>query len=342
MSHLSSPEPMGTPSSPTPAQQAALDLLRDSRRVLLTGHERPDGDCLGSQVALARVLAAGGREVLILEPDPPEPRHAFVVEGVDLRVWEGGALPPHDVSVLLDASELERTGRLAPILAASPVPTIVVDHHPHVGDAWWDEAYRDPAAAATGILVRRIARALDAPLDPISARALFVALVTDTGWFRFGNSDGEALGLATELVELGVQPDVMYRRLHQVCDLAHPTRVGKVLEKLEYHLDGRLGVILVPGPAGLEVDPPAAEDVLDLVRSVRDVEVVLLAREVRPGVWKLSARSKTCYDVSALARRFGGGGHVRAAGATLNGAAQEVRARLVAAADAGFEREVRA
>lgn len=325
-----------------PAQLAALELLRDSRRVLLTGHERPDGDCLGSQVALARILAAAGHEVILLEPDPPEPRHAFVVEGVDLRVWDGGELPAHDLCVLLDASELERTGRLASAFATSSIPKLVIDHHPHAGDAWWDAAFRDSAASATGLLVRRIARSLDAPLDPIAARALFVALVTDTGWFRFGNSDRESLLLASELVGLGVQPDVMYQRLYQVFDRAHPRRVSAALDALEYHMDGRLGVILVAGSAGVELDPPAAEDVLDLVRSVRDIEVVLLAREVRPAVWKLSARSKTDYDVCALVRRFDGGGHVRAAGATLHGATDDIRARLIADAEPGFEREARA
>ena len=333
---------MHGPPSLTPAQESAVQRLRASERVLLTGHERPDGDCLGSQVALARVLEGLGARVHLLNPDPPEKRHAFLVSQVDSTVWEGGALPEHDLIVLLDAAEIERTGPLAEPLAASGAPRLVVDHHQGRIDSWWDEAFWDPRSAATGLLVRRIARALGQPLDLIAAQALFVALVTDTGWFRFGNVDVETLTVAGELIAMGIAPDVMYRRLHQGCSTAHPARVAGALDALEYHGEGRLAFVLVEGPAGRELDANSAEDVLDVLRAVGAVEVVLLLREVRPGAWKLSARSKTDYDVCALARHFGGGGHVRAAGATLFGSAAELRAQLVAAALSGFARGARA
>ena len=320
----------------TAAQQSALDLLRQSERVLLTGHERPDGDCVGSQVALARCLEALGRSARIVLPDPIEPRHAFLVEGVELEVWNGGELFEHDLCVLLDASDLGRTGPLAPALAAAPSRKLVVDHHvSHGGHV--HAAFHDATCAATGLLVRRIAHALGAPLDRIAARALFASLVTDTGWFRHPNSDPESFDAARELVALGALPHEIHERLHQGRSAGHPALVAAALSSVEYRLDGRLALMLVGGAAGTRLDAQAVEDALDLVRSVGTVEVVLLAREARAGEWRLSARSKTAFDVSELALHFGGGGHARASGATLAGSADEVRERLAAAAVPGLQ-----
>jgi phosphoesterase RecJ-like protein len=269
--------------------------------------------------------------------DPPEPRFDFLGEGLDWEVHDGGPLPEHDVAVYLDFCEPERAGPLAPPLARHPSRKLVVDHHVHEGPEWWDAAWRDPAAAATGLLVRRIARALGVELDQRAAQAVFTSLATDTGWFHHPNTDAEVLRTAAELVERGVDAASLYRRLRQRRSPDYPARFAALLERTEYSADGRLALLIVPGERASADAEPASDDALDLVRAVEQVEVVLLLREVEPGRWRLSARSKTDYDVSALARRFGGGGHRRAAGAELRGAESEVRARLLSAALEGLQ-----
>lgn len=317
---------------PTAAQARALDLLRSGRRFLLCGHVRPDGDCLGSQVALARVLTAMGKDVWIQNADAPEPRYDYLASEVKFGVYTGGDLPRHDVSVLLDFCELSRTGAMEPALAAHASKKLVIDHHVPPGAPWWDEAYVDVRASATGLLVRRIAAQLGVKLDAAAARGVFTSLVTDTGWFKYSNTDTETLTAAAEMTALGVVPNVVYSALHQRQPLGHPPALARAIERLEYFADGRLAVVDIPlGPedsGALDTD-----EVLDILRAVERVEVVLLLREVPTGGVKLSARSKSDFDVHALARQFGGGGHKKASGATISGSSiADVRTRLVAAA----------
>jgi phosphoesterase RecJ-like protein len=243
-------------------------------------------------------------------------------------------VPAHDVCVLLDINTLERCGALEEPLRAAPSAKVVIDHHPFEGEPWWDAAYVDVSAAATGLLVRRIARALDVRLDEVAAWAVFTSLVTDTGWFRYSNTDAETLSLAAELIELGVRPAELFGMLYQQNALAEPRALGAQLERLEYFAGGRLALIAQPARAPAPRDTDA---LLDIVRSVGDVEVVLYLKELEDGLCKLSARSKTGYDVNALARRFGGGGHKKAAGATIPGPLNEVKRLLVEAALEGFE-----
>ena len=313
-------------------QERALGLLRESHRFLLVGHVRPDGDCLGSQGALARGLQRLGKEVVILNADPPAPAFDYLARELPYAVYSGGKLPAHDVVVLLDFNELARTGPMAQAIARAPSKKLVIDHHPHAGKPWWDACFVDVSASATGVLVWRVLAALGAPIDPLVATAVFTSLVTDTGWFRYSNTDAETFALAAELVESGAQPAALFGALFQRRSAGEPRALAAVLARLSYHAEGRLAVVDQPlGNGGA----PALDDgdpVLDCLRAVEGVEVVLYVREIEPGVCKLSARSKTGFDVNRLARQFGGGGHVKAAGATLAGELAAVRARLVAAA----------
>ncbi len=326
---------MASTTSRTDAGRArALELFSGSRRFLLAGHERPDGDCLGAQAALSSVLGALGKEVTVLNPDPPAPQFAHLTRTTRFGTYQGGPVPEHDVCVLLDINVLERCGALAEPLRRAPSAKVVVDHHPYEGRPWWDAAYVDVTAAATGLLVRRIARELGVELDEAAAWAVFTSLVTDTGWFRYSNTDAETLSVAAETIQRGVRPDELYRALYQQNDQAEPRALCASLDRLEYYAGGRLAVVTMParGPAA----PVDSDALLDILRAVGDVEVVLYLRELEPGRCKLSARSKTAYDVNALARRFGGGGHKKAAGATIEGALDAVERALVQAALAAF------
>jgi phosphoesterase RecJ-like protein len=186
------------------------------------------------------------------------------------------------------------------------------------------------------VLVWRILAALGAPIDAVVAKAVFTSLVTDTGWFRYSNTDAETLALAAELVARGAQPAPLFGALFQRRPMEEPQALAAVLARLEYHAGGRLAVVTQPFGNGGAPTLDDGDPLLDLLRAVERVEVVLYLRETEPGSCKLSARSKTAYDVNQLARRFGGGGHVKASGATIAGTIADVRARLVAAAVEGL------
>lgn len=318
----------------TADESAALELLKSGKRFLLTGHMRPDGDCIGAQAALSRVLAASGKEVFIRNPDPVEGQFDYLAREVDYRAWKpGDAIPQHDVTVLLDCAELSRCGSLAPVLEQHKSAKLVIDHHVHVGEAWWDAAFVDVTASATGLLIHRIARALGVELDKTAAQGVFTSIVTDTGWFKYSNTDAETLRVAGELLETGMDVSLIYQAIYQRKSKNHPLEIGGILATTRYFADSKLAVVTSPRTA-----PADGDDALDILRAVGSVEVVLFIREQDGGACKLSARSKSdLYDVSALAREFGGGGHKRAAGATIEGSLESVSGRLIAAGEALFE-----
>lgn len=317
------------PPEPTDEQRAAVRLLEGAKRVLLTGHERPDGDCLGSQAALARILEARGAWAVVLNPDEPEERFSEVTASARFTVDDGGDLPEHDLVVMLDGGDLSRTGRLASRLEAAPSKKLVVDHHLHAGEPWWDAAFVDTGASATGVLVRRIIAHLGATLDDASARAIFTTLVTDTGWFKYSNSDAETFLIASELVGLGVRPANVYGDLFQRQSASHPRSLSGALARTSYYADGRLALVDLPlGPDGHAADVDG-DAVLDVLRSVESVEVALVLCSVSPRTCKLSARSKGAFNVQELALEFGGGGHAKAAGATIDVPLEKARVELV-------------
>ncbi|MEO6709851.1 MAG: bifunctional oligoribonuclease/PAP phosphatase NrnA [Planctomycetota bacterium] len=321
------------PSPPlSPEQSRALDLVRAGQRFVLVGHVRPDGDCLGAQAALARTLTALGKEVWVINTDPLPANLDYLSQAVRYRVFSGGELPAHDVSVFLDFCELERCGALAAPLRAAGSKKLVIDHHIHHGERWWDEAFVDVKAAATGLLVWRMARALGTELDLRGAEGVFTSIVTDTGWFKYSNTDAETFQAVSELVAAGVEPSALYSSIYQRSSREEPRGIARALERLEYFDDGKLAVVDLPLAAGAQADLGDSDAVLDLLRAVEKVEVVLFLRESRDGTCKLSARSKTSRNVNDLARRFGGGGHAKASGGTLRMPLAQAKAALVSAA----------
>jgi len=321
---------------PAPDPGPLLELLRRGQRFVLSGHVRPDGDCLGAQLALAHVLEGLGKQVWIINPDQPEGRYAYLGERARFGAWSGGELPVHDVAVLLDFSDPKRLGPLQAPLFAAPSKKAVIDHHVHEGAVFWDAAYIDVRAAATGLLVRRVARELGVRLDAVSGLGVFTSLVTDTGWFKYSNTDRETLDAAAEIVGLGVEPHVVYNALYQRRSREHPLHVGRLLARTEYLAQDRLALVAWPAAEVVDGDLVDTDEVLDILRSVRAVEVVLFLRELKSGEVKLSARSKSEFDVQALCAGFGGGGHRKASGALVRGTLEEVRGRLVEAALARF------
>jgi bifunctional oligoribonuclease and PAP phosphatase NrnA len=317
-----------------------LAAFRGASSVLLTGHENPDGDCIGAQAALARVLQEMGKTVHIVNPDPPEAAFDYLSDVVNYGTYSGGEVPEHDLCVLLDISELGRCGALSEPLAAYPSTKLVVDHHVHHGEEWWDLAFVDRSASATGLLVHRLAAALEVELDEVSCHGIFTSLVTDTGWFKYSNTDAETLRIAGEMIGKGVQPDRLYAAIFQRNPAVLPSELGELLRGLEYAGEGRIAILAAdPDHGPFESNTDVLHDIL---RSVEDVEIVLFLRQTSDGRIKLSARSKNTWNVNALARRFGGGGHVKASGATLVGPMDVARAALLQAALEEFATELNA
>jgi bifunctional oligoribonuclease and PAP phosphatase NrnA len=296
------------------------DLLRTRHAFLLTGHENPDGDCLGAETALFHLLRALGKTVHIVNPDPIGRSFDFLCEHTPFgHARADQPLPEFDVAVLLDCSQLGRTGALGPRLAASGRTIAVIDHH--VGSERGDGSvcYVDHTAAATGALVRRLYREFGVPLGAAAAEGVFLSLVADTGWFRFSNADAEVFAMASELVAAGVDGSRIFDRLYR---RNHPESATLLAESLQRHrlrLGGKLALVsldknLMDRASRVDFDTDA---VLDPLRSLDGVEVVALLKERFDGSVKCSLRARGDVDVQAIVARFGGGGHKKAAGASM-------------------------
>lgn len=297
------------------------DFLRTRQRLLLTGHENPDGDCLGAQVALYHLLVALGKQPVILNPDPIGRSYDFLLRHTPFdHARPDGPLPPFDGIVLLDCAQLSRTGPLGRRLRESGMPIGVIDHHIGSDRGDGSVSYVDPTAAATGALVRRLFRELRVPLGPAAAEGVFLSLIADTGWFRYSNADAEVFAMAGELVGAGVDASLVYDSLYR---RNHPESVALLAQALagnRFLLGGRLAMVALD-QAWMERAAKADFDsdaVLDPLRSIDGIEVVALLKERFDGTVKASLRSRRDVDVQSVVAAFGGGGHKKAAGATLS------------------------
>ncbi len=312
---------------------AAFDSASD---IVLTTHVNADGDGAGSEAALGAWLAARGKRVTIVNPTPfPAPYLHLVAEPV--RIADAGtaeaerALRDADLLVVLDTSEPKRLGRLADLIGA--LPTVVVDHHPPGDTSVADTGIRDPSASATGELVFDLLRLAEPDVDwpPAVAEGIYTAIVTDTGSFRFSNTTPRAHAIAAELLRRGVDPEAVYRRLFATVPLRRISLLRSALERLEADPEAGVSWITLPR-AVLESVNATSEDldgIVEYARSIEGTEVAILFRELPDGSTKVSLRSNGEADVNRIARQFGGGGHVKAAGALIARPLEEARASVL-------------
>jgi phosphoesterase RecJ-like protein len=310
--------------------ESAADILAREESFLLTGHEHPDGDCLGSQAALYHLLKSMGKQVVIRNPDPIIRVYDFLLEHTPIE--SGLPLPEHDVTVLLDCSQLSRVGRLASAIQERAAKLLVIDHHVDSFDGDESEHFIDPSAPATGALVYRLYKHFGLPISPAAAEGIFLSLISDTGWFRYSNTDSEVLRIATEMVsEGGVVPVRIFDLINRRNDPNSVSLLTTCLSKSEVMLGGRLGVValdrvLVEEAANIAL---ALDQVIEPLRSVDGIEVVALLKERLDGGVKLSLRATGDVDVQKIAQSFGGGGHKKAAGASLSEAIDAAKSIVI-------------
>ena len=319
------------------AAEALAAVFQPGRRVCLTTHVNPDGDGLGSEVALAHLLRARGLTVSITNPTPTPARFQFLFEelpGVDRSGEAVKEIRRSDVIVVLDISELGRLGMLAEAVRERGVPVACIDHHVSPGLLPPGPRYVDPTASATGELVFEIAKANGWRLEQPAARGLYVALLTDTGGFRFSNTHPRTLRIAAELLETGLDPEAIYLDVYARAPEGRPRLLGEALQTLVVEPEIGLAWVTIP-PGAVERLGLTSDDldgVVEYPRSVDGVRMALLFREVSAGRVKVSLRSVGNVDVAAFAKQFGGGGHTKAAGLAVVGSLADVQGTVLAAA----------
>jgi bifunctional oligoribonuclease and PAP phosphatase NrnA len=303
-----------------------IEALKAAKRVLLTMHRGPDGDALGSALALGNALREMGREVTVYNPDelPYNFRFLAGADQVTKSLPDGAAF---DVTVTTDAGSFARLPDGVPKAPARGL-LLNLDHH-MTTEPFGDVNYVDPEAAAVGVLVYKIIRGLGHQLSRDSAECIYASILADTGCFRYSSTDPECLRIAAELIEAGVEPWEMTVRVYEMQPLARMKLLAEVLSTLE--VKGKLATITITNEmlARNQSELDLTDGFINYARSVDGVEVAASFREPgNGGPWHISFRSRGRVNVAAIAQAFGGGGHHNAAGCSIDGEAGEVRARI--------------
>jgi phosphoesterase RecJ-like protein len=297
-------------------------------------HIRPDADGLGSQLALHDALTAIGKQPRVAIASKLLPRYEFLDPArAVIEDFKPAAFADCDCVVVLDTGTWNQLGDFGKWLQSSPLPRAVVDHHRTQDDLGGLQMV-DITAEATGRLAYEIIRALGAPLGRATAHHLFMAVATDTGWFRHPNTTPATFALCGELVALGANPTQLYEQLYEAATLARFKLTAVALDRLATRAGGKVAFteIRLADYAATGAVPGDTEDLINYPRGVENVEIALVFIEQVDGGTKVSFRSRAA-DVSKLAELFGGGGHKLASGARVMRPLPEVRDAVLAAAE---------
>lgn len=299
-------------------------------RALVTTHVSPDGDAVGSALAMAALLRRkGARSVEVVMEDPVPDIYTWL-EGADAVVLPEHTRVAPEVVVLVDANRVARAGKVAAVLPKG-VPVVTIDHH--ADDAPDGEAvFLDPEYAAVGEMVAEVFEAAGVALDRPAAEAIYVAIATDTGNFRYPSTTARTHRLAARCMDAGVHATEIARRVFDCMSAGRFRLMRFVLGNLRFVFDGAAAYAEVT-PKVFEETGAKPEDLNNLINFGRDVEgvqVAVLFREMDDGETKASLRACPGFNAAAVARAFGGGGHVGAAGCTLTMPLAQAREAVLA------------
>ena len=314
----------------------AIKRFKGSYRTLLTCHRNPDGDAIGSELALAELADRLGVKTVIVNRDPT-PANLALLPGAD-RIVVSNTLPEDfpdgfDLVITVECPGLDRTG----FEGLTRLPILNIDHHP-ANPAYGVVNFLDETSPAVGEMVWQMYGEIGIVPTPAAATNLYTALSTDTGDFKYSNATERAFRAAAEMVDCGAKPAVVAELVHGNRSEASVRLLGEVLGSLRIENGGRLAVITADGEAfrRSHAGPEDTEEIVNIPRSIAGVEAVVFLKQPEPGTVKVSFRSRGDFDVRTVAAGFGGGGHRNAAGCTITGDLADAEREVTAALTDAF------
>lgn len=308
--------------------EKAIALIAKSANVLIITHTKPDGDACGCVAAMCEALGALGKNVmpLLLSALPQwyeflfTEKPAVLDEDVQLDELTEGRFGQFDLILIVDTNSQSQLAKFNDYLKQNDAPVLVLDHH-ETSDNLGDVELVDYDAAATGLIVLDLLKYAGWPVTEKITEALFVAVATDTGWFRFSNTDSRVFLACAELIDAGVKPTEIYDHLYLNFSYPRFRLMAGMLDKLELYLDDRYAVMQIT-QQDFERTGAAYSDTENLINEchrIDSVEASALFIDLKDGRIRCSLRSRGPLDVSKIAAKFGGGGHTMAAGTFLPG-----------------------
>jgi phosphoesterase RecJ-like protein len=317
--------------------QEISKLIQSYDSFAITTHINPDGDAIGSEMALKLFLEDCDKNAVIVNSSVTPDNLAFLDPSAEIKVYsretDRRILDDFDTVFILDVNNWEHLGAFDKAIRKSSRPRLCIDHHvPDAEDDSFAEVIvSDTSYAATGMMVYELIQSMHGTISKAIAEAVYATIITDTGTFRFSNTDANVFRLAAELCGRGVDPHQLYRRVFASKTWGTGRLLGPVLNTVESTADGRL--VWIAATQEMFADASASYDdsdgFADLVRAIKGVELVLFFKEIPDGKIKVSLRSNGKVDAYSIAQSFGGGGHRMASGMKVDGPMKEAIARVV-------------
>ena len=317
-------------------------LIDEATDIAVCAHTSPDGDAVGSCLALAEIIETnwrGKKVTCLLADDDDVPRTYSFLPGVERHVHVEDYCDDPDLFICVDLSQPSRLDLAQPVLERA-AHVAVLDHHPSA-EKFWDAGVVRPQAAAAGVIVTEFALHIGCELTPTMAQNLMCAIVTDTGRFQYSNADGEAFEVASMLVDAGASPSEIALRVYQSDRLAYIHLCAVIMARISTFEGDKVAYSYATAADFKANEVPLAEcdGLVDLVRCVDGTEVALFLKEVPGGKVRGNLRSKCGLDISGIARELGGGGHKAAAGFTVEGTIDDALAAALPRLHSLFEAE---
>lgn len=300
-----------------------IKSIRKSRRFVITSHVEPDGDALGSELAMFYFLKSLGKQARILNSTAPAKNFTFMAEDPAVRVYnewrDGSFLKNADAAIIVDISEWGRLGLVGEKLRGCGAKKICIDHH-ICPIKHFDLHLIDNHAASTGEIIYRLVKQMNKRLTPAIAENLYISALTDTGSFRYPNTSPLTHRMVAELLRYGVKPQAIFGKIYEQYSPERFRLLGRVLLSMKLEMGGRLAWAAVTRKmvkaAGAEMEE--SEGFAEMLRTIDCVEASVVFRESEKNKTRVSLRSKEKANVYRVAKNLGGGGHKRAAGITLD------------------------
>lgn len=309
----------------------AVSFLKNHKRFLISTHVNPDGDGIGAVMALKWAVAAlGAGAEIVIESNPPETFEFFENYGwIKTMDEQTGGMEKFSAVITADSPNIERLGAAASLIAEGAA-ILNIDHHVS-NERFGAVNYIDPVASSSSEMVYRLIKSLNLSVDEKAGEYMYAGILTDTGRFRFSNTSPQALSVAAELIAAGVKPHRVAEKMYYSNTYETIKALGRLIASIQLHLGGRVATSefdleYLKSDEWGKVD---TEGFVNYPLTIKGVEVAALLREVEPGVTRASLRSKTDFDVNALAGVFGGGGHAKAAGCTIKTPLGEAKKALL-------------
>lgn len=307
-----------------------LDLIKKSQTALITSHCDPDGDSIGSQLALAELVESRGKSCRIINQGDLPYKYMFLdphgkIENMDAVKAQKDVGAVFDLVFVLDSTSLSRVGKVKKMLPPGAV-LINIDHHPD-NEEFGTFNYVDVDASAVGEIIFSLLKVSGFPITPLVATQLYAAILTDTGRFKFSNTSCHCLRVCAELIESGADPKHVTNQIYFNHSLPFLKLLGSTLSGPQILGEGKICTMTVKQAllADLRVDPEEVEGLVNYSLFLRGVEIGLLFTEKENGKTKVNLRSQNEFDVSKVAKAFGGGGHRNAAGCTLDHSLEQAK-----------------